>query len=59
MRCAVGAHSDGPNVNASGVLEIELRLVRAVEAEEAAPAARRARVVDAGLDIFRHRLELR
>ena len=47
MRSAVGAHRDGPNVNASGVLEIEVRLIRAVEAEEAAPAARR---------IFRHRV---
>ena len=44
MRSLVGAHGDGPNVNAAGVFQVDVRLVRAVEAEEAAPAARRARV---------------
>ena len=52
MRCAVGAHGYGPNVNVAGGFEIDVRLVRAVEAEEAAAAAWRARVVAAGLDLF-------
>ena len=43
MRSLVGARGDGPNVNVARVLEFDVRLGRAVEAEEAAAVARRAR----------------